>query len=178
MRQTKHRNARILCIILGTYTTACTIASKCWRMQQVLIHPNFIRTIIFHNASVYTIWDIVIRVNAYYCLYCWVCVCCGGLIRYSWQWYCWTPFMSYSAKETITTIMIVEDLSGYGFSQWEATLQCNTASRCLSPYPGWSLGNSAFKWWWYKSLICYQRLKFNLNDCNQILKSIFTAVIH
>ena len=64
--------------------------------------------IIFHNASVYTIWDIVTSAYAYYCLYCWVCVCCGGLIRYSWQWYCWTPFMSYSAKET----------RGYRYNIW------------------------------------------------------------
>ena len=257
----KAQNVQILCIILGNYTTACTIPSKCWRMQQAwsfLIHSNFIWAIIFHNASVYTIWYIVTSVYAYYCLYCWVCVCCGGLIRYAWQWYCWTPFTVYpqkyahgfallcvvevmhwlifpypsgllhwhcgnltiapvpakqpwwiwintscefimndcitKAKQSttkpcayflgytvcltarerlvatgITPVIIVEDLSGYGFSQWEATLQCNAASRCLNPYPGWSLGYSAFKWWWYKSLIGYQRLKFSLNDCNQIV---------
>ena len=32
--------------------------------------------------------------------------------------------------------------SGYGFSQWEMTLQCNVISHWLSLYPEWSL------YWW------------------------------
>ena len=36
------------------------------------------------------------------------------------------------------------DHSGYGFSQWETTLQCNVVSHCLNPYPEWSLFNGRY----------------------------------
>ena len=37
------------------------------------------------------------------------------------------------------TILHTRDHSGYGFGQWEPTLQSNVGSHWLSPYPEWSL---------------------------------------
>ena len=36
-------------------------------------------------------------------------------------------------------LLVIRDQSGYGLSQWETMLHCNSASQWLSPHPEWSL---------------------------------------
>ena len=47
---------------------------------------------------------------------------------------CWVPIKFNQTDRDMTQVH-----SGYGLSQWEATLQCNVVSHWLSPCPEWSL---------------------------------------